>query len=197
MGCGEGILLEIVRSYGEVWGVESNHRAAEIGRAKGLCIEVTDCNDFLDGHPELKFGIVGCFQVLEHVEDPRAFLARIREALNPGGWLFVSVPNPDRYMLYFERESWDLPPHHLTRFSKNALGMLFDQTGFKLTKIIPRPIVDSDREVIFKEVYRRMAWPRRLRQALKLPIRAASYPLAMWMRRVFEGQDLYVAARKN
>jgi hypothetical protein len=32
---------------------------------------------------------------------------------------------------------------------------------------------------------------------LKLPIRTACYLLGIWMRWAFEGQDLYIAARKT
>lgn len=35
---------------------------------------------------------VGLFDVLEHIEDDRAFVARLHEMLRPGGWLYLTVP---------------------------------------------------------------------------------------------------------
>ena len=39
------------------------------------------------------------FQVLEHVDDPIAFLAQVRRYLRPGGRLIVEVPNVDDWLL--------------------------------------------------------------------------------------------------
>jgi 2-polyprenyl-3-methyl-5-hydroxy-6-metoxy-1,4-benzoquinol methylase len=196
VGCGEGLLLASLASYGDAWGLESNRQAAAIGRTKGLRIVEGDIDGFLERHSTISFRIVGCFQILEHVERPRDFLSRIRQLLSPGGWLFLSVPNPDRYMLHFERERWDFPPHHLTRFSKGGLMSLLEQTGFRVLKAIPRPMAASDIEVVLNKMYHAVPWPRRVRQCLKFGIRALSYPIAIWMRWASKGQDLYLAAKR-
>jgi 2-polyprenyl-3-methyl-5-hydroxy-6-metoxy-1,4-benzoquinol methylase len=197
VGCGEGLLLESLSPYGDAWGLEWNHRAAEIGTAKGLRVETTNLSAFRDANPSMKFQIAGCFQVIEHLERPDEFLVQMREVLTPGGWLFLSIPNPDRYMLHLERERWDFPPHHLTRFSKYGIKKLLDRFGFQVKRMIDRPIGDSDKKAVLNKIYRKVPLPKRIRHILKLPILAACYPVALWMRGAAQGQDLYLAAERT
>jgi SAM-dependent methyltransferase len=47
--------------------------------------------DVLD--PDARFDVIIASEVLEHVEDPLAFLALLRRRLNPGGRVLITVPN--------------------------------------------------------------------------------------------------------
>jgi 2-polyprenyl-3-methyl-5-hydroxy-6-metoxy-1,4-benzoquinol methylase len=46
------------------------------------------------------FDTVLCLDVLEHLVDPEAVLARLRAVTRPGGTLFVSVPNARHFSLW-------------------------------------------------------------------------------------------------
>src|ERR1700722_2615014 len=39
-----------------------------------------------------KWDLVGLFDVVEHIEDDKSFLLRLREILNDRGWLAITVP---------------------------------------------------------------------------------------------------------
>lgn len=88
------------------------------------------------------FSHVSALEVLEHVEDPVAFLVQLRFRLSPDGVLLLSMPNVER--LYWrvlhdrggERRYWlqggvgDTAPHHLTRFSRRGLEAALARAGF-------------------------------------------------------------------
>lgn len=196
VGCGEGIVLDRLRSRTEnVIGLEFNRTAAQTGAAKGLKILEMPLEDFTARHPGQTFNAVAFFQVLEHVEDPRAFLGIIRQLLGQASHIFFSIPNPDRYQLRIYRESWDYPPHHLSRFTKGGLQRLLNRAGFDTLKIIPRPMDRESRRIVIKSFYKRLPLPRFLKSIVKLPLRLALSPAGWYYWATSEGQDLYVMAR--
>jgi SAM-dependent methyltransferase len=68
--------------------------------------------------------------VLEHIEDDAALLARCRESLTPGGVLIVFVP---AFALLFSR--MDREAGHFRRYQRDALGRLIEASGFQLRRI--------------------------------------------------------------
>lgn len=73
------------------------------------------------------YDIVTCFNVIEHVTDPRPFLSALMARVHPGGILVVSTPSPTcirarvRGLRKWERID---PPHHINLFTKKALRAL-------------------------------------------------------------------------
>lgn len=85
VGCGAGQVVEALRSAGFA--------------ASGLDVAPPDlpgCHGY-DGRtipfPDASFSAVGAFNVLEHVEDPIAFLDEMTRVLKPGGRIVISSPN--------------------------------------------------------------------------------------------------------
>ena len=98
VGCGTGFLLERLaeRGFSGV-GIDlspesvghARRRLAEIGASERLTATVGSAYE----PPEGPFDLIALTDVLEHLEDPRACLAALREQLAPGGLLVVSTPN--------------------------------------------------------------------------------------------------------
>jgi SAM-dependent methyltransferase len=61
--------------------------AAERGVAASVCARFEQLE-----LPDDSLPAVGCFDVLEHLADPDALVGEMRRVLEPGGWLFVTVP---------------------------------------------------------------------------------------------------------
>lgn len=76
--------------------------------------------------------VVTLWHVLEHLQDPRASLLKIRRWLRPKGRVFISLPNLDSWQARHFRTHWfalELP-RHLWHFSPRSLARLVVQCGF-------------------------------------------------------------------
>jgi SAM-dependent methyltransferase len=78
------------------------------------------------------------FQVIEHVENPRAFLADIRALLKPGGRLMISTPN--RHDILMRLLPDDFPPFfyravHRWYFDADSLTTCARHAGFDVERV--------------------------------------------------------------
>ena len=95
VGCGAGLLAEpLARLGAKVTAIDAAPELIEVAKAHaagaGLAIDyhATAVED-LEG----TFDLVTAMEVVEHVADPRAFLASLAARLAPGGLLILSTPN--------------------------------------------------------------------------------------------------------
>lgn len=98
----------------EVVGVDRAEPVLEAARERvgsSVRLEQADLNalPFEDG----EFGLVACFEVIEHIEEPLAVLDELRRVLAPDGLLAISSPN--------RRRSQGNNPHHLHEFEPEEL----------------------------------------------------------------------------
>lgn len=93
VGCGTGEFVAAARAAGwDAEGMEASRRAAQFAREqKGLPVRHATLESA--GFAPQTFGVVTLLDVLEHLLDPRAELARVHELLRPGGLAVVRVPN--------------------------------------------------------------------------------------------------------
>jgi SAM-dependent methyltransferase len=91
-------------------------------------------------HPDVQPGSLDAVTlraVLEHVHDPRGLARAVFEALRPGGWLFVSVPNLSGWGFRQFGRAWsqlDLP-RHLSHFTPDTLRRLIEGAGFVVAAV--------------------------------------------------------------
>ena len=138
IGCAEGGFLAVAsRSY-DVTGIDFNRKAIEISRkhyglskTHAMTLEEFVNSPFYDGDG---FDVISLFDVIEHVEAPAQFLQQLQGLLAPGGWLALNTPNRERSPNFKER--WDYPPHHLTRWSKEALRNLLSHAGLSVVRLV-------------------------------------------------------------
>lgn len=138
-GCQGGRLLEVGSGHGDflvvaaqrgfdVTGVEYSSHACDVARATlngtgtVLCGEVEDVFD-----QNTAFDVCVLSDVIEHVRDPRRFLERIHDLLEPGGVIFIATPNTRSWSARFQRNHWvEFKPEHLFYFHEaNLQGLLF------------------------------------------------------------------------
>lgn len=129
VGCGPGFFG---RSWtGSYTGLETSTEALAKSRSEGLDIRQERIEDFAAAHPE-GFDAVVSFQVLEHVAEPALFLDACVKALKPGGLLVVSVPSADGFMSRNVNDILNLPPHHVTWWSRRCLNWVAHRLGLEM-----------------------------------------------------------------
>ncbi len=133
-GCGAGWLTGILSTFGPTIGVDLSPKAVELARenyptAQFACVDGTRW----DFEPNV-FDVVVSQEVIEHVEDKRAYLGVIRKALNVGGYLFLTTPNLDvlNAIPPEERQSvWEIQPVELP-LSRTQLNEMLKQARFEV-----------------------------------------------------------------
>jgi SAM-dependent methyltransferase len=133
VGCATGSFLEAIRDFGDwrVWGIEPGLAAARQARARDLDVVVARFEDLRLAPESLE--AVTMWDVLEHLPDPVAALSAAREALRPGGHVFLNVPTLDSWDSRLFGDDWcglDLP-RHLTLFDRRTLRLVLERAGLQ------------------------------------------------------------------
>jgi SAM-dependent methyltransferase len=126
IGCGNGYLLSrMSRMFDSAVGVEPGPQ----GRDGALRYGVTIHQDFFPT-PRVagKYTSIVLMSVLEHVQDPAAFMSSLADYLAPGGRIFVSVPNEAAYIQHGDvstlfHEHWSYFDMQTLRATMGLAGM--------------------------------------------------------------------------
>lgn len=131
VGCATGIFLELAAEAGwSVVGLEPSRWLFERARRQ-LGDRVVNRTFEEAGLDERSFDAVTLWDVLEHLVDPVAAIARCAAVLRPGGLLVLNTPNVDSLIARVMRSKWPLLlPEHLYYFSPAALDELLRKAGF-------------------------------------------------------------------
>ena len=111
------------------------------------------------------YEVVSAFQVLEHVDDPRGFLEKMTRLLGPSGKIIIAVPLAPSPAPEVPAFPINMPPHHLTFWTKAALHRLFSAVGLRVvhySEVPPSPAED------FLFWSRRFSWIRQGREFARL-----------------------------
>lgn len=140
IGCGNGAFLDLAREAGwEIAGVDiilsSDALSLDCPVWEGRLQDIDfDAN---------RFDLIRLNHVLEHTQNPLTELEICRELLEPGGVLFISVPNigglsprlkslQSRLKLKSHRWRHYAAMHHLFFFSPKTLRAVIERAGFRV-----------------------------------------------------------------
>ena len=131
VGCWTGSFVEAAARRGwDAHGIEPSAWAVDVARQRGLSVERGTLDD-LDLATEAQAGpyrAVVCCDVLEHLADPGAAVARLRALLEPGGALYLTVPDAGSALAKaMGRRWWSVLPMHLQHFTRTSLLLLLAQ----------------------------------------------------------------------
>jgi SAM-dependent methyltransferase len=137
VGCGQGELLQWLAEQGyEPRGIEPADEAAAVARERGLDARTATLETLLEGEPEI-YDAVLLLNVLEHVPDAPAMLRGIARLLEPGGLLYIRVPNDFNPLQLAAQEKlgvepwWIAVPDHVNYFDVESLCETCRQVGFE------------------------------------------------------------------
>ncbi len=150
VGCGWGHQIFILHHLGftNIGGIEIVEDSCEIAReavGEMAKIELADAFDYLAGRFE-EFAVIILNDVLEHIPRDRTLelLKLVRQALRPGGFVSIRVPNMSSLLASF---SMYLDFTHVVGFTEYSLMQVLDQSGFE-----GHEVVDSRPRLLFSFV---------------------------------------------
>jgi 2-polyprenyl-3-methyl-5-hydroxy-6-metoxy-1,4-benzoquinol methylase len=138
LGCSSGSFLASLK--GPSWNLHGIEMAADSAkRAEARSGARVFTGDILGApfSPE-SFDVITCFDVLEHLYEPRTVMARIWNWLKPDGIFYTVVPNIESAEARIFRSYWyplELP-RHLSHFSPRSLRRLASLVGLQEVALI-------------------------------------------------------------
>ena len=124
IGCRTGdFLLHWNKKKNNLYGVELNKYNADIAKKRGIKVY----NDFIENVDfDIKFDVITCYALLEHIAYPKTVLQKITRLLKKGGILVIMIPAIEsklREKLDRNNIHWHMysPPEHLSYYSKYFL----------------------------------------------------------------------------
>lgn len=158
IGCGKGAFSHLVRcaSYE---GIDLSEGAVCMARAAGVCVSRATIEEFCRSR-EGAFNVVCAFQTLEHIPFPGAFLQAAVSCLAHGGRLILSVPSQSSFVGATCNAVLNLPPHHATRWTDEALHSIARLHGLTLCSLDHLALEEGHRE--WYAMTRILSWLRLL-----------------------------------
>jgi SAM-dependent methyltransferase len=123
IGCGTGWLGDHFERY---TGIDGSPAAVAIAAKQGRNVIYADANEPLE-FSDSSFDAVVLKDLLEHVHEPVALVAEAHRVLRPGGLVFASAPDAQRWV-------WDDYTHRRP-FTRKSLRLLFADAGFSVERV--------------------------------------------------------------
>jgi SAM-dependent methyltransferase len=157
LGCSSGSFLEFMRSQSwKLYGIEMSPEGARTAEERSEA-QVFVGNVLDAPFPRDSFDVITCFDVLEHLYEPKQVMARVGEWLKPGGIFYVLVPNVDSAEARVFGSYWhglELP-RHLFHYSPASLRFLAGSAGLRELSLETRrnPAVGTSLCYVWDDVF--------------------------------------------
>lgn|GEM_PF-6270573 len=134
IGSGKGYFCETAKTKkAHVTGIEPVPVAAkEAHKRTGITMH----NDYFeDINITTKYDIITMWDVLEHFNNPRFILTKIKNTLKPNGLLVISVPNKGSIFSFISGAYWKgYNKYHVCHYKYKLLKSLLESSGFEIVK---------------------------------------------------------------
>lgn len=121
-GCGDALAFPLLQRYGDVYGIEPDHRLISPENPYASRIQ-----HYSIPHPSYSgqiFDLITAFDVIEHIDDDRTIVSELYQMLAPGGTLILTVPASMALW-----DAHDVVNEHKRRYSPKAIRALVPSSG--------------------------------------------------------------------
>lgn len=153
VGCASGLFLEQAAAAGwSVTGIEPSPRLCQVaaerlqrrGRIINAVLEQADVEP-------ASFDALTLWDVLEHVVDPPAFVARCGELLKSGGFLFAKTPDVESLQARLMGKRWPLYlAEHLSYFTRRSLRICGERANLPVVRFLRGPVSFAVEYICFR-----------------------------------------------
>ena len=148
IGCAYGFFGEIIRdnlAIKNYTGLDVAKEAIDYGKNElNLHLENVDYLEFISPSPATD---VFMWDVIEHLNDPREYLAKAYDDLDEGGHVYITTGDISALLARIQKEKWRMihPPSHLQYFSRQSITKLLESLNFQ--------VVDITYPTIYRRIY--------------------------------------------
>ncbi|MGH9607182.1 MAG: class I SAM-dependent methyltransferase [Terracidiphilus sp.] len=143
VGHGSGHLMLAARAYGfQVHGVDSDgNNCVPLRPVFGDHVQQLRLP--VDRLPWGSFDHIVMSHVLEHLPEPEISMAAVADALQPGAFLYVAVPDSEALQFRIFGRLWDAvhPIMHPQFFNERSLRHLIEGCGLEFVSRVPSPVL--------------------------------------------------------
>jgi SAM-dependent methyltransferase len=151
-GCATGGLLVALHELGfaSLAGLDPSPRCCSVCRKVGFKAFAGSIT-----HPPAdlpQFDCIVLSHVLEHAYDIPAFFGAARRLLDPGGYLYLEVPDATRYFDYLYAPFQEFNTEHVNHFSAGTLQNVAQRFGFTSILVEPK-LIRTAKETYYPAVF--------------------------------------------
>lgn len=143
-GCATGALLGFLQKEGfrNIVGLDPSPVAtATAARAYGV---QTVTGSFLTPPDDIgQFDVVVLSHVLEHIADVAGSIAGMWQLTRPGGFVYIEVPDAERYVDHLVAPYHDFNTEHINHFSGRVLRLAMELGGFETVLVEQKDVLCS------------------------------------------------------
>lgn len=128
VGCGDGSFLRNFRP-GVAYGIDESEEGVKLAASRGIHRDHLSVANIENGKglPKMKFDLVVCSALLEHIEDDAEALKNIRSLMKKDSHLVIEVPYSMKRWTKF-----DVQAGHKRRYSEAEIRSKLEGSGFSV-----------------------------------------------------------------
>ena len=140
VGCSVGFFLEVAQDSGfDVQGIELSSEAIALAKdSVKNKISHADANEHIRKYGTC-YDVVTAYDIIEHTQNPKAFLSDLYNALEQEGVVAITAPDTDHFLRYVMGSNWSMlqPMQHTFLFSKRSIKAMLVEAGFEDVIVSP------------------------------------------------------------
>ena len=130
IGCGSGLMLNVLKDFGKVYGMDCSDEAIKFSKLVFDGQVIKGCLPYDIPYNQNYFNVILALDVIEHIEKDKEALSVLKDYLCNNGILIITVP-----ALMCLWSNHDVLHQHKRRYTVKELNIKIEQAGFQIERI--------------------------------------------------------------